>query len=378
VTNKPAALWLTLGLLAASEAPAQSGAASAAGGRPAAAADPPMAAYFFPHFVGESTANGEAIYFAVSNGNDPTSWTTLYGGEPVLSSVRGTRGLRDPFIIRSADGERFYLLATDLMIFGGGNFGDAQETGSRSLMIWESDNLIDWSAQREVVVAPANAGNVWAPEAYFDDASGEYLVYWASALYPEGMPGDERDIADSYQRMLIARTRDFIRFAEPEIWIDERRGPGRGMIDSTIAEQDGVYYRLTKDESYYGMRQEASNELGLTQGVVAGDGWNLQAEQIGFGQPNPWGGRFTGGEGPTIFRSNTDSTWYLLQDQPSYHGGQGYVLFATDAIATADWRSVPAAELPASPRHGTVIPVTGEEYRGLLDAYGAAPERSAR
>jgi hypothetical protein len=156
-----------------------------------------MPPYPPPQPAGETTPNGEAIYFAVSNGNDPTSWTTLNGGEPVISSDRGTRGLRDPFITRSADGERFYLLATDLMIFGGGNFGDAQETGSRSLMIWESDNLIDWSAQREVVVAPANAGNVWAPEAYFDDASGEYLVYWASALYPEGMPGDERDIAES-------------------------------------------------------------------------------------------------------------------------------------------------------------------------------------
>ena len=76
------------------------------------------------------------------------------------------------------------------------------------------------------------------------------LVYWASALYPDDLPPAERDIADSYQLMLVARTPDFVSFSEPEIWIDERRGPGRGMIDSTIAEQDGVYYRLTKDESY--------------------------------------------------------------------------------------------------------------------------------
>jgi hypothetical protein len=141
------------------------------------------------------------------------------------------------------------------------------------------------------------------------------------------------------------------------------------MIDSTIAEYNGVYYRLTKDESYYGMRQEASTDLNLTQGVSDGDGWQLIAERIGFDQANPWGGRFTGGEGPTIFRSNTDDTWYLLQDQPSYHGGQGYVLFRTDDLASADWRSVPAAALPASPRHGTVIPVTAEEYRNLRQGF---------
>jgi len=341
-----------------------------AGGRSNAAPAREYAAYFFPHFIGESTADGEAIYFAVSDGNDPTSWITLNRGRPVLSSTQGTRGLRDPFIIRSADGERFWLLATDLKINGGGNFGDAQQTGSRSLMIWESDNLVDWSAQREVTLAPANAGNAWAPEAYWDEASGSYLVYWASALYPEGTPPQARNIADSYQRMLIASTRDFVGFSAPAVWIDEPRGPGRGMIDSTVAEQDGVFYRLTKDESYYGMRQESSTDLRLSQGVSAGDGWNLIAERVGFGQPNPWGGLFTAGEGPTIFRSNTDETWYQLQDQPSYHGGRGYVLFATDDIASAAWRSLPDAALPASPRHGTVIPITAAEYRNLLARYG--------
>ncbi len=32
----------------------------------------------------------------------------------VLESHEGTRGLRDPFIMRSAEGDRFFLLATDL------------------------------------------------------------------------------------------------------------------------------------------------------------------------------------------------------------------------------------------------------------------------
>ena len=71
-----------------------------------------------------------------------------------------------------------------------------------------------------------------------------------------------------------------------------------------------------------------------------------------------------------MFRSNVDATWYLLQDQPSYHGGQGYVLFATDDLPAADWHSLPDAQLPASPRHGTVIPITAAEYQGLLARYG--------
>ncbi|GAA1713834.1 hypothetical protein GCM10009809_07570 [Isoptericola hypogeus] len=334
-----------------------------------APAEQEYAGYFFPHFVGESTDDGEEIYFAASEGNDAERWVSLNDGESVLSSSLGTEGLRDPFVIRSPEGDRFFLIATDLQIYGGGNFGDAQETGSRKIMVWESTDLVHWSDQREIELAPENAGNLWAPEAYWDEAGGEYVVYWASALYPEDVAPEDRDIADSYQRMMYATTRDFVTFSDPQVWIDEPQGDGLGMIDSTVARQGDTYYRLTKDESYMGMRQESSTDLRRTQGVTEGDGWDLIAERIGFGQPNPWGGTFSGGEGPSVFRSNSGDTWYLLQDQPSYHGGQGYMLFETDDLASADWTAVPDAELPESPRHGTVLPVTAEEYRALLETY---------
>jgi alpha-L-arabinofuranosidase len=334
-------------------------------------ADGDYAAYFFPYFTGESTADSETISFAVSDGPDPLEWTTLNGGKPVLSSELGTKGLRDPFLIRGGDGT-YYLLATDLQIYGGGNFGDAQETGSRSIMVWESTDLVNWGEQREIELAPENAGNLWAPEAYWDEAAGEFVVYWASALYPADVPPAERDIRTSYQRMLYATTTDFETFSEPQLWIDEPQGNGLGMIDSTVQEEDGVYYRLTKDESYMGMRQESSTDLRRTQGVTEGDGWDLIAERVGFGEPNPWGGKFTGGEGPTLFPSLTDDRWFLLQDQPSYHGGQGYMLFESNDLSSGKWTANLDAILPASPRHGTVLPITAEEKAALLAAYPPA------
>ena len=188
------------------------------------AAEGDYAAYFFPYFTGESTADGETISFAVSDGPDPLEWTTLNGGKPVLSSDLGTKGLRDPFLIRGGDGT-YYLLATDLQIYGGGNFGDAQETGSRKIMVWESTDLVNWGEQREIELAPENAGNLWAPEAYWDEAAGEFVVYWASALYPADVPPAERDIRDSYQRMLYATTTDFETFSEPAAV--DRRAAGR-------------------------------------------------------------------------------------------------------------------------------------------------------
>jgi hypothetical protein len=99
-------------------------------------------------------------------------------------------------------------------------------------------------------------------------------------------------------------------------------------------------------------------------------GWQLVKEKLGYGQPNPWGGTFTGGEGPTVFRDNeVPGRWYMFIDQPSYHGGKGYMAFTTDDIAAGDWTSVPSAQLPSSPRHGTVIPVTQAELDNLRAAY---------
>jgi alpha-L-arabinofuranosidase len=366
--SAPLALTLALALpvsaAAAAPPPAQAPAAV-----PVAAGD----AYVFPYFAGEQDG-GEKIFLAVSEADDPMSWHTLNDGEPVLESTLGTQGLRDPFLTRNPETGTYYLLATDLRIAGGGNFGDAQETGSRSMMVWSSPDLVTWSEQREIELAPENAGNLWAPEAHWDADAGEFLVYWASALYPEDVAPADRDIATSYQRMMSATTPDFTEgsFSAPQVWIDMPRGDGRGMIDSTVAESDGTYYRFTKDEADMTVRQESSDDLHRTQGVTDGDGWDLVAERVGVGEPNPWGGTFTAGEGPTVFPSLTDDSWYLMIDQPSYHGGEGYMLFSSPDLASGDWTSVPGADLPSHPRHGTVLPITAAEQAALLDAYPPA------
>lgn len=53
-------------------------------------------------------------------------------------------------------------------------------------MVWESTDLVTWSGPRLGRVAPDNAGNAWAPEAFYDDTIGAYVVFWASKLYVVG------------------------------------------------------------------------------------------------------------------------------------------------------------------------------------------------
>lgn len=329
-------------------------------------------AYFFPHFKGESTPDGEQIYFAASVGDDALSWQALSDNEVVLRSTLGEQGLRDPFIIRSHEGDKFYLLATDLKTYRPGqgpDFARAQQTGSRSLMIWESTDLVNWSDQRMVEVSTPFAGNTWAPEAHYSEELGAYVVYWASNLYPTDTNTDLRRTGDSYNRMMYSITEDFVTFTEPQVWIDIRRQAGRGMIDSTVIEHDGMFYRFTKDEynSIMEVLLEKSPDLLRYESGAVGTTWELIVQRIGSGDP------LRHAEGPSVFKANPgdvniepgQDTWFLFQDWPPYGGGHGYVAFSsTDLDDPESWTYEPGLDLSA--RHGTVLPITRIEHERLL------------
>ncbi|WP_102194506.1 immunoglobulin-like domain-containing protein [Microbacterium aurantiacum] len=356
---------------------------------PAASADPE--AYVWAFFTGEG-AGAERVSLAASQGNDALRWNTLNDGEPIFTSTQGTQGLRDPFIIRSHEGDKFYMLATDLKVAGlPGGFTTAQISGSRSIEVWESTDLVNWSAQRHVQVSSPFAGNTWAPEAYWDDEIGRYVVFWASNLYDTADPAARTAV--TYNRMMYVTTDDFVTFSDPQVWTDVKRGTGLGVIDSTVAEVDDTYYRFTKDEASMTLRLEKSTDLldtitGSLPGTTGpADEWTLIKDEVATGLPNGEpGGTYTHGEGPSVFPSNPGDVngfdWYLFIDQPSYHGGPNhYIPFGSTDITDGDsWQPLGAtlrANLPQNsdggkPRHGTVLPVTRAEYQTVLEAYAPA------
>lgn len=311
--------------------------------------------YFFAYFAGEGYSNGEQIYFASSR--DGLNWDDLNNNEPVLTSTLGEKGVRDPFIIRSPEGDKFYLIATDLKIYGNGDWNAAQNSGSQSLMIWESTDLVNWSDQRMVEVsADIGAGCTWAPEATYDPLTGEYIVYWASRT----------PAVDSKQRLYYAKTRDFYTFTEPQVFIDY----DESSIDTTIIKgDDGYYYRYTKNEG------GATNDLGaLTKTVfversetLLGEWTHIPSDSL---NENQWV------EGPTIFKFNeddqtADQKYCLLVDN---YGGGGYYPLVTDDLSDGVFsRPDTAYKMPSRARHGTPIRVTAEEYQNIMASY-AAPE----
>ncbi|MEU6256826.1 family 43 glycosylhydrolase [Streptomyces sp. NPDC047043] len=307
--------------------------------------------YMFSYFTGEGTADGEQLYAALSKGNDPLKWRELNDGKPVLTSTLGEKGLRDPFIIRSPEGDKFYQIATDLRIYGNGDWDAAQRTGSKSIMVWESTDLVHWTNQRLVKISPDSAGNTWAPEAFYDAKLGEYVVFWASKLY------DNADHSgDTYNRMMYATTRDFYTFSEPKVWIDR----GYSVIDSTMIQNNGTYYRLSKDERNNTSSTPNSKFIFEEKSdSILNPSWTAVAEGIGKGA-------MSAAEGPLVFKSNTEEKWYAFLDE---FGGRGYIPFETTDLDSGNWTPVTDYDLPSKPRHGTVLPVTQAEYDRLLRAY---------
>lgn len=313
--------------------------------------------YFFAYFAGEGYSDGEQIYFASSQ--DGLNWDDLNNNEPVLTSTLGEEGVRDPFIIRSPEGDKFYLIATDLKIYGNGDWTGAQNSGSQSLMVWESTDLVNWSDQRMVEVsADIDAGCTWAPEATYDPLTGEYVVYWASRT-----PN-----VDDKQRVYYAKTRDFYTFTEPQLYIEK----DQSSIDTTMIENDGTYYRYTKNEG------GETNELGaLTKTIfieksdsVLGEFTQIPSDSLNS-EDNQWV------EGPTIFKLNRDDaaedTWCLLVDD---FGGIGYYPLLTTDLESGEFTSPEEGsfKMPSRARHGTPLRITAAEYERIMGAYSAPEE----
>ncbi|MCH5209998.1 MAG: family 43 glycosylhydrolase [Oscillospiraceae bacterium] len=303
-----------------------------------------MDAYLFVHFVGsEGTAESEQIYFSVSK--DGQNWTTLNDHKPVLTSVLREKGVRDPHIIRSPEGDKFFLIATDLSIYnrrGDSNrWGTCQTAGSRYIMIWESTDLVNWSEQRMAKVAVPNAGCAWAPESVYDYEKGQYMVFWASKVSDDNY---------STQRIYRCYTSDFEHFTEPEVYI----GENVSNIDTTFITHEGVYYRFTKNES--------KSTVTMMQSAALDGPW----EKV----PTYTLDDMTGYEGPTIYKLNGENKWCLLLDY--YSATKGYKPFVTDDITKGTFTAAADFNFDTTYRHGTVMPITSDEYKALTAAYTKA------
>lgn len=305
-----------------------------------------MAAYLFAHFIGEEK-DGEQIYFSLSR--DGLHWQDLNEGKPVLYSKTGTGGVRDPFLVRHPETGRIYLIATDLRMETGREWKDARENGSRSIIVWETEDMVHWSLERSCEVGIREAGDVWAPEAVYDREKEAFLVFFASWVRREGE-------AEGRHRIYAAYTKDFAKYSETFLYMER----DRDVIDTTILEQNGRFYRVSKDETSARLLLEASDSL------------TGEFKQI----ESPAQDMLEGVEGPEGYLL-PDGTWCLIADR--FRLGQGYLPMLTKDLASGDFRILSSEEYDfgeTKKRHGGILQITEEEYERLLFSFGGFGRRN--
>lgn len=305
-----------------------------------------MAGYLFVHFIGEQK-DGEQIYFSLSR--DGLHFQDLNHGNPVLYSKTGTLGVRDPFPVRDPETGKFYLIATDLRIGSGTSWEDAQERGSRDLIVWESGDLVHWSAERTCTVGIPKAGCVWAPEAVFDKEKGEFLVFFASMVRNQG------DVLGK-QRIYGVYTRDFREFSETFLYMERENH----VIDTTILESGGRYYRLSKDETEKVLILETAD--------------SLQGEYVRIDSPVL--AELKGVEGPEGYLLPDGKTWCVIADQ--FAAGKGYLPMLTQDLGSGSFEILTPEQYDmgeTKKRHGGILPITDEEYERLWAAFLSPDEK---
>ncbi|MGU3645381.1 LamG-like jellyroll fold domain-containing protein [Microbacterium sp. C23T] len=329
--------------------------------------------YAMVHFIEDSAGYAEKIYLDVSRGDDPEHWDPLNGGKPILASQLGTTGIRDPYLTYNPETGTYYIIATDLRVFGGdrGVSGCTEwcywsSQGSTKLNVWESKDLVTWSDLRQFDVAQSPAGTevaelgmAWAPEAtwvpgYNEDGSGAFVVYWSSNVYTNaGHTGS------TYSRILWGATTDFTQdtYEYGGVFIDA----GGNTIDTTIIQNDGKTYRITKDNS-------AGKGIYM-ESTPAADWWAPTATwtQIQTRIGAVWSGGNAGGvEGPAVFQRHGEGKWYLYVDViPS----TGYRPMQTTDL-DAGWTQLVSSSFSMAPstKHGGIVPLTFGQYETIREA----------
>lgn len=186
----------------------------------------------------------------------------------------------------------------------------------------------------------------WAPSAVYDEAEGQYYVFWAARHYDAS--DTEHSGVAGLDRIRYATTTDFVTFSEPSDYV--------ALSDTPLIDQEfqylgtsGSYARFLKNETVNQVYQETTTD-GLFGTWTRIDGYVRPESPL---------------EGPASFADiNSPGTYYLLLDDYTQ-----YVPFSTSDILSPDWQPTGASDFPSGLKHGSVTPLTQEEYDAVAAKY---------
>ncbi|WP_140486179.1 family 43 glycosylhydrolase [Flavobacterium sp. GSA192] len=295
-------------------------------------------AYLFVYFTGNAKTE-EAIRFAISK--DGYNYYALNDNKAVIASeaISTTGGVRDPHILRAADGKTFYMTVTDLQTANGWD--------NQAMVLLKSTDLVNWTSSK-VDISKVFAGfkdvtRVWAPQTIYDAKAKKYMVYFSML-----QPGGKDIIYYSYAN------KDFtaLETVPKQLFFSPVKG---SCIDADIIEKDGKFYLFSKteDTADKGIKVAISDKL--TSGYVLKDEYVDQTNESV--------------EGSGVFKLNNSDTYILMYDM--YRKGKYQFTSSTDL---KNFKVIDEnISMNFHPRHGTVLPITKSEAQRLIDTFGWFP-----
>jgi beta-xylosidase len=284
--------------------------------------------YLFTSFRG----SGDGLHLAYSE--DARNWTDL--GRNFLKPEVGAKLMRDPHILRGPDG-LFHMVWTS-------GWSD------KGIGYANSPDLITWSEQRFLPLMEKTPGTktCWAPEVYYEESLGQYLIVWSSNVETPGVTPPK----GGFHRAYYVLTKDFQTFTEPKMFFD----PGFNNIDTTLLKVNGKYHIVFKETD-----DQPAGIWGVIHGATAEHPlgpYTLLPEPIIKNERV---------EGPALLQVGGKSLLFV-----DYYVNNRY-----GVRETSDWKSwtdvTRDTAVVQGQRHGSFLAITRAEMRKLEPNFDRTP-----
>jgi hypothetical protein len=280
------------------------------------------------------------LHIALST--DGRHWVPLNGNKPVWDQFA-----RDPYIRRGPDG-LWRVLST-----GSGKGYDRKNLGpdclymtSKDLVHWKQEGTLSLMKEVRDASGAFVAQNIWAPEWYYDQAKGEYLLFWSSSFQDAGW---------KESRLWCCRTKDWKTFTPAKVFFE----PPYSVIDGTLLKNGKTYYLFHKEEEFGARTGERRAIRVATSSGIEGP-WTILEGPLNKGQIVP-----VITEGPASIKDPLKPGWLLYYD---YCMADRFgVSYSPDLT---HWEIVEDAVFPPDARHGSVTTIKPDEAEILLKTYG--------
>lgn len=295
-----------------------------------------MSAYLFTYFIGGA---GEDIRYALSN--DGYTWYAVNDNKPIVETdkISSSGGVRDPHILRGADGKTFYMVVTDMHTAKNG------WKPNTAMVLMKSGDLINW--QTSIIDIPQiypqykDMGNIWAPQTIYDPEAGKYMVYFSMT--------DNKTPAVFYYAYA---NEDFTAFEEAPKYLFGNPN-GKSSIDADIIERDGEYHLFFKTEgnSRKGIMKAVSKSVTSGYEMVEERYLNPTTRDV---------------EGSCVFPLIDSDEYILMYDlyrDKKYQFTKSNDLLNFEIVDDE-------ISMNFGPRHGTVMQITAAEAQRIAAEWG--------